>query len=747
MFVSCKTLWQHVGVGADNGLVRVAVRNPSPLPAIALESVPSRAPTARVDSGDQGFTGSARRLFALRGPLSTDDVKLLESNAAWLSGRQIERLSTRTDAKAKSARFAALAENHRTVEELTRRYWDPKADDRIRLAVPELAKSGALTPTMVAKLAAVLLVGPVTRHFAITLDWQKLDLSGIFDKNSPLWSTDLDALRGLMSFVRGVPSGGREKFLRATAYELEKIDQELVARLIEQVGLEELTSISPSLLGLSEQELPRELTRLDGLKSYLATQRVCEPIKATTLSPEVRAKIAVARIALENADAYAEENSVTLGSPPETLETARKLYSEAAERFRRVVALDPSAISNPDVKLWITRRQRSLFVSGAAGEVESGATAGKVTRLVKGVLSRVPGVSRLVAKPGLAEEKLLEQLTRRLGFDPGRKLAPNDRAKLFAELEASLFAGPCASDPLTAIDLPAEVPSLHHVHVLFAPGVVPIAGVFDDTFESLESTLGVRSEIAKTGFFCSEEDNARDVRGALERIIKKDPNARVLMVGYSQGAVNSLALLDQLRTGSDEDRALADHVVAMASLYGAHNGSTAAEDGVEIVKSVLGRFSGGKAAEYALSGAAGLGTILAGGVDSLKRSTRAKFWQTANLPSQIPYLSITAVSEPCEVPMVLKKGYADMKLAAEARGLPTDNDTQVLRFDAQLGNDDSVMGRAVRRNTVNLEVRGHHWNPLRARDMGWDDAELYAFPKRPQLESPLLVLAEMGLVG
>src|SRR5262249_11500535 len=151
--------------------------------------------------------------------------------------------------------------------------------------------------------------------------------------------------------------------------------------------------------------------------------------------------------------------------------------------------------------------------------------------------------------------------------------------------------------------------------------------------------------------------------------------------------------------------------------------------------------------EYIASGFSSIGNFLAGGVGSLKRSTRHRFWEQANLPSNIPYMSITANAKPDEVPYVLFKGYNDMKTLAGTLGLLPDNDTQVLFQDAPLGNEDSDMGKAVRKNTTTVQVHGHHWNPLSSAVMKMDpEPSKYGFPKTPQVEAHLLNLAELGLL-
>lgn len=719
----------------------------APNTAIAKRNIAT--PRPHTPFRDSAPTSPAAAIYALSGELSPEQVKLVESNVRLLSDRQISYLAEKTDISQKSVAFRRTANAGAQVNDLTEKYWHPRTDDKIRLAIPGLTKNPALTPSMVAQLQTVLLVGPVTKDFALTVDWSKpFDLGAVFNPDSSLYTTDLDALKTLQASIMKVPAGERDQFMRATAYELAKVDPEMVNRLVDQLGVDTIKKAAPSIEANDVAGVACELASASGVQGYLRTQRVPARIKAYAPTSATLTRISRASEALTAADDFARSKDVTVASKPETLEKARNLYAKAASGFKNVLAHDSMAMQDPAVKEWMGRRAKALFVQTAVRETESGTSSNKFVGFLRRMVRKIPGVDRVVNAPGLAEKKLLDRLSETLGFNPaGKNVTPEQRADLFAKLEGQLLIDQ-KPDPLTAVDLPPQTNGKRYdnVHILFAPGVVPIDGVLDDTFRTLQERMGIQTEIAKTGFFHSEAENAQDMSAAADRILAKDPNAKMVMYGYSQGAANGLYYLDQLRSGSSEDRALADRFKGVVSLYGAHNGSTSAEDGYNMVKNALGGMPWGKQTSYLLSGVRGLGKWLGGGVDSLKRSTRRKFWQMANIPSDIPYLSITAATKPDEVPAVLKKGYSDMKKAAVKLGLAGDNDTQVLRCDGPMGNTDTLMGRAVRRNTVNLEVAGHHWNPLRGKHMPWDDAGKYAFPKTPQIESQLALFAELGLL-
>ncbi len=716
--------------------------------ASVVKPAGQRPAIAKAWTDDKSAKGMASQLWALEGSLSDGDVRLLESNLTWLSDAQVNHLAKNSDAATKSPKFARTKQVSDQVEKLYRGYWKAHSDDKVRLKVGGWVDEGVLTPAMYGKLQTVLLSGPISKGFALSVDWSSpLDFTkspADFDK---LFMTDADALKTMQAGIDKLPDRDRMTFQRASAYELQKIDQELPVRLVRELGVETFAAVNGVDASGTPEAVATELSRHDGVDNYLRMQRVPGGIATYTPTAAGKARIAKAAAAVEAADDFATTNGIDLASKPEKLAKARNLYSKAAAQFRNVLSHDAMAIQDPDVKAWMGRRAKSLLVRTAVIEAESGTCPNKFVRFVRRLARKIPGVKTMVNAPGLAEPKLLEGLKTALGFDPAAPLDGAQKAKLIERMNRDVLFGETSTDPLTKVMLDPQQAKANNVHVLFAPGVVPIAGVLDEAFASLKSRLGVETEIAHTGLFHSEQDNADDMRTAFNKIVAKDPDAKVVILGYSQGAANALVFLDELRSGSPADRASADRVAGFVSLYGAHNGSTAAEDGIQLLKTVADHLPWSQQILQVVSGIRGLGKMIAGGVDSLKRSTRHRFWQTANVPTDIPYMSICAHTQPNEVPDVLKKGYADMKTTASKQGLQPTNDTQVLASDAPMGNDDTRAGKAVRKNNITIPVTGHHWNPLRARHMKFDmDPEKYAYPKTPQIESNIQLMLELGLV-
>lgn len=700
-------------------------------------------------ASDRGVTSQAAALWALEGALSSSQVALAESNLRWLSDAQITHMAKHTDLASKSPKFARAAQVSGEVEKLFRGYWKAHSDDKVRLKVSGWVDEGVLTPAMYGKLQAVLLTGPITKGFALSVDWSSpLDFTkskADFDK---LFLTDADALKTLQGGIEALPAKQREAFQRASAYELQRTDSELPVRLVRALGNEAIASTVPSIdASAGPDAVAAEIARQDRVGGYLRTQRVPAAIATYTPTAAGRARINRAAAALESADAYATKNNVDLASKPEALAKARNLYGKAAAGFKNVLSHDAMAIQDPAVKSWMERRTKALIVRSAVVEAQSGECPNGFMKAVRRLARKIPFLSKMVDAPGLAEPKLLEGLKSALGFDPAAQLSPAQQAELVGQVNSGVLFGEKTPDPLTKVMMDPQTEKAQNVHVLFAPGVVPIDGVLDDSFRTLSERWGINTEIAHTGLFHSEEDNAQDCRDAFDKIVASDPNAKIVMMGYSQGAANALVFLDQMRTGSTHDRAAAKRVAGVISLYGAHNGSTAAQEGVDMLKMVADHLPWSQQILQVISGVRGLGKMIAGGVDSLKRSTRKRFWEIANVPTDIPYMSISAHTAASEVPDVLKGGYDKMKAAASGCGLPPTNDTQVLAYDAPMGNDDTRMGRAVRKNTTNVAVHGHHWNPLRARHMRFDlDPHKYAFPKTPQVEAQVQLMLELGLV-
>lgn len=130
--------------------------------------------------------------------------------------------------------------------------------------------------------------------------------------------------------------------------------------------------------------------------------------------------------------------------------------------------------------------------------------------------------------------------------------------------------------PLVDVTLdgePARVRS--DVVMVFAPGVARTGEEFIG-HQKAAREAGIASVVADTGTFQHPSMNAEDVNDAVQKAksLVQNPDARVVLVGYSQGATNVLSYL------RDEDGRFADtrdDVVGIHLLHSAARGSDVAE--------------------------------------------------------------------------------------------------------------------------------------------------------------------------
>lgn len=645
---------------------------------------------------------------------------------AWLVGEQIERRAV-TD---------AITLDKREVEQVFRQFGS--SDERARAIVDR--NDGAFTPQMSAQLATVLLCGSLGQHIKDDVRWLAGGCGGSEPVLPHIPRGNQRALHKLFVSIRSRPPNERELFLRATAWELARIDEELVHRFVKNIGAALLAGVVPSLDGLSPGEMVDALIDQDRVLAYLDQHR-SQP-SVTTYAPNRRTKalVAKAQVLLQNADALPAS-----ASP----KRRRRAYAVARDGFAAAVAECPAAIRDPKVQAWMTRRARALFVYFAFEEVRSGPTDTKAWSLARTALSRLPLLARFATTaPGEAEPALLVRLTAQLGFDPTGPLTDEQRTALIVALaNATLDDG--AADGLIEAMLPPRVGARETpVHVVFAPGVIPIGGVFDKAFVRLEEELDCAVTTAATGLFESDGDNAIEIARAVDAALAADPRARIVLMGYSQGVPNILRYLDDLGRGGDEARSKRANVCAVSSLYGAHNGSLAADEFLPMVRSVTSRLPMADRLEVGLSSFERVGRFVGGGVNSLKRKTRERWWQIADVPDNIAFLSLAAHPHSDDaLPRVLVANHHNLERLAARRGLPPDNDTQVLACDAPLGSEASAIGRSIRRANVTTDVRGHHWNPLSPAHVPIDADQVYAFPKAPQVMTHVALLGDLGWFG
>lgn len=690
-------------------------------------------------------------VLAARAALDTDrptriDLAAMERDASWLTMAQIASVATAPGLAARSPRLAQLAKDAEAIEAMFSRFGS--ADEEARTFIARGVDT--LTPQMQAKLMAVLLTGSLTQHLKDDLRWLWRGFTdGVGGLIPKMPRENLRGLQRLFSAISARDPAEREPFLRAVACELAAYDEELVHRLVTNIGAGAIAALLPDTPdSATVDEVAEALCQQGPVMPYL--RRHCAAPEVATYAPSAatRACAAAAAAAIDQADDFARSKHIDQSAAGVDLARANELYGEARAAVRATISSDPLAIRDPVVKGWMRRRARALFIRSALDEITESVGKEKTGRLVDWLGRQVPGIGGLFGPPGATQPALLRHLEAELGFSPLAARTGERRAALMQAIERLTMAAGPDDDPMTGVLLaPEPADSPEHIHLVFAPGVVPIAGVLDGAFARLRQRNGVAVHVAATGLFESEYDNAAAVAGALNEALTEDPAARVVMIGYSQGVPNLLRCLHDLRNGTTEDRRRAERVRAIGSVYGAHNGSPAADTLLPTLRGATWMVPFTDRIEVGLSSYERVGRLFGGGVNSLKRKTRSKFWDIANLPTDIPYTSLTAHPDGREsVPMMLAANYDAMKQTAKALGLPEDNDTQVLACDAPMGCDRSEVGRAIRSSNTNLDLRGHHWNVLDPEHVPIDSPETYWFPKTPQIEAHVQMLAELGLL-
>lgn len=650
-------------------------------------------------------------------------------DAAWLTDAQIER------GEVGAADRGKVLADKRQIDALFANY--DAADVEARALIDK--NSGAFTPAMTAKLCAVMLTGTLHQHIADDLRWA---MSG-FSTSEPLVPHiprgNLRGLHKMIASIRDRPASERALFCRAMAWELAAVDLELVERLVKNVGVGTLSAIVPELSGLDERAASAELADQAAVAEYIAIDRPEPKVTRFEAPPELASAIRAATKRLAEADAIRDPVR------------AREAYGAARDAFRAVVSKCPEAIRDPAVRIWMERRSRALFVHRTIEELRTGPRTGKGWRLARTAMVRLPLLWRYapsIDHQGEADHTFAAARASELGFDPCAPLTgPQERLLARNIAEATLHEG--FDDPMIAALLPpVEIAEPGSAHLVFAPGIIPIGGVMSAAFERLDKSMGIPSHIAGTGLFESEWANASQIATQVDAVLAKSPDAKIVLMGYSQGIPNILRFMDDLAQEALHDekaQAKLDQITAVCSLYGGHNGSPAADDFLPKVRSVTEQIPGGDRLEVGLSAINRVGRFVAGGVNSLKRSTREQFWQIASLPDNIAYMGLVAhPHSESELPRALILNYRNMKSLASSQGLPEDNDTQVLACDAVPGNDTTPLGRSIRESAIVTHVRGHHWNTLSPEHVPTDPPEVYDFPKAPQAMAHVSVLAELG---
>lgn len=171
------------------------------------------------------------------------------------------------------------------------------------------------------------------------------------------------------------------------------------------------------------------------------------------------------------------------------------------------------------------------------------------------------------------------------------------------------------------------------------------------------SSLGYRTEIVWVSGRSSSTHNARQLREAVTAM-SLAPGERLLVLGYSKGAVDMLEALASYPE-------IVPRVAALVSVGGAINGSP-------VIEGLLRRF--GEVLKYVPDSRCEAGD--GGALDSLRPHHRQRWLATAELPSAVQYFSLAGVVDESETSWPMRLRWR--RLAA----LDPRNDGQVIWSDA-----------------------------------------------------------------
>ena len=191
---------------------------------------------------------------------------------------------------------------------------------------------------------------------------------------------------------------------------------------------------------------------------------------------------------------------------------------------------------------------------------------------------------------------------------------------------------------------------------LFSECIAPWITPFEDSLPRLEA-LGYRTDLIRVSGTATSTANARHVRDAVLSLADLGLDERVVLVGYSKGAVD---VLEALATFPE----LAPRVTAVVSVAGPIAGSPIA-DGLApwqraVIETVASPFCGGGR----------------GAIGSLRREERRAFLARVRLPPTVRYFSVIAMVEERQVSRGLLPPYRDLAL------VDAHNDGQVVAEDA-----------------------------------------------------------------
>jgi pimeloyl-ACP methyl ester carboxylesterase len=210
------------------------------------------------------------------------------------------------------------------------------------------------------------------------------------------------------------------------------------------------------------------------------------------------------------------------------------------------------------------------------------------------------------------------------------------------------------------------------VNGIFGECMAPWITPFGDSVSKLEA-LGYRGALLRVSGTAASGTNAQQVRDYVLSLPDLAPDERVILVGYSKGAVDALEALVAFPE-------LVPRVAALVSLASPITGSPIA-DGFgawqrAIIETLASPFCGGGR----------------GAITSITRETRRAFMARVRLPATVRYFSLVAVAQEMEVSRPLLSPYRDLAVVDP-------------RNDGQVVLEDGIMPGA----ELLGYLRGDHW--------------------------------------
>jgi hypothetical protein len=253
--------------------------------------------------------------------------------------------------------------------------------------------------------------------------------------------------------------------------------------------------------------------------------------------------------------------------------------------------------------------------------------------------------------------------------------------------------------------------------------IVVIPGLFGDCFKGTVApfsdalahldTLGYRTETVWVSGSSSSAFNARHLRDAFLGMAL-EPGERLLVVGYSKGAIDMLEALVAYPE-------IVPRVAALVSVSGAINGSP-------LIEGLLRTY--GDLARWLMQAPCPAGTGDGKGLDSLRPTRRMRFMATSTLPESVRYFSLVGVVDYDEASWPLRLRWRRLS------DLDPRNDGQVLWTDAVIPGSHLLGYVRADHLTIALPF-SRPGAPLRARLVNRN-----AFPREVMLEAVVRAVEE-----